>query len=854
MVSIARYNDMPPKTQPQTPFAASPLGIAANTAAGFFPELGTLLGGLASADIGSAFGNENLNATPAGEIANTFLGLPKASLGIGTEAAQSIAGGALEIGLSLESGLQKVTGQKPGSGLSVPTMEGPTTGYKTPSPIFKALFGDQSVGDVGEQIKTSMKAIQNSPTAKALGLDKHAAPLAFGGTIGNLMLDFAPIGGESATVKALVAAKTPEAVAPILEKIGVDPENIKMFSSYFASLTKSKDVKSAIGLLKNSVGTKVLADHAATMAASLTKEYAAEPVKHDIQAFDIATNGIVSDLVGAIKTASTKRSSLDTEMSAERAAKATQAEKAMATGPGQTGYFAALGKLKGELASESKKSFQAITMVQSDVNHLYDALKTNPKFDFWDSLSAQTGLTKILKGTIPQRNELALLEQAFGSDFAKTVLGKRSGVEKLKSTALSILSSQRLFQTLGDATNPLRASAFATVSHPFEASKSFVDLVNQAFSPENYKGWLADTEKSPLAGVRKAAGLFIANPERIVAPLAEQDEEFMNRLYQSKVLGLSSAVRFSERIYTSYPNFMRVSMFDSMAQNAIRNGIDPEKNPEVFEDFADQVNTWTGRGASKGMLKADAPILNGLMYSSQQAIANLKMLNPVWYIRQSGPARMESIKAFGAYMGNMSLIVAGLTLAGHSVDMDPTSSNFMTFSYGGGKSRADVPGTSGIKPYITLFARLLTGKMTSSKGNVTDLAHPAYGGESRLGLLGDFMLTKLAPAPALAATIANNGKDPVTGQQQTLGSELSGILTPLYLEDFQNAIATYGPMGILLDTLPNFVGVSNYVVNPPGGSGSAPGGMKPLAPAASSSGGLQPLAPAASDNSGLQAL
>ncbi len=183
--------------------------------------------------------------TVPGIAANTILGIPHAALGVAKDIGQGIARDTLGLGRTIQNVIA------PGS---APQSEAPT-GY------LKTLLGEHPIETIPTQYHNTKTAIESSPIAQKIGASKFAAPLAFGATHGNNILDFAPIGGED-------AATDVGTIASYLEKLGVHPDVAEKFAPHFAEATDHKEIKTLLDTVK---GTQMI-KHTAEARDALQSE------------------------------------------------------------------------------------------------------------------------------------------------------------------------------------------------------------------------------------------------------------------------------------------------------------------------------------------------------------------------------------------------------------------------------------------------------------------------------------------------------------------------------------------------------------------------------------------------------
>lgn len=113
-------------------------------------------------------------------------------------------------------------------------------------PLGRIVLGSEPITGLADTAASYEQSIKSSTFAKEYGLDKYATPLAIGGAVVPVSLDFLGLGGEENAVTALAKASSIEEVAPILRQIGVHEDLIPSVAEKLAGITDKKEVKSAL--------------------------------------------------------------------------------------------------------------------------------------------------------------------------------------------------------------------------------------------------------------------------------------------------------------------------------------------------------------------------------------------------------------------------------------------------------------------------------------------------------------------------------------------------------------------------------------------------------------------------------
>lgn len=502
----------------------------------------------------------------------------------------------------------------------------------------------------------------------------------------------------------------------------------------------------------------------------------------------------ISKLISAIKSAGKPQATLEAAQSLERSKRAGNVARIFESGSGQKGYQQALGALKGELTERPK--FSPIELDQTDLDSLFNQIQLSKNLDIYEKINASTGLNKLFSGELPQPNQLALLEDTFGRDFAQAVLEKRPALDKFKNLVIDTLNIPRALITSIDMSAPLRQGVLLTTTKPKAATAAFVEMFKQAFSQKNFEKWLADIPNNPYYRQMKNSGLYISDPTKISTGLSGREESFMTNIAE-KIPLFGRLVKASGRAYVGYLNKLRVDVFTQLAKSFESDGI---STPENLKSLANFVNSATGRG-DLGKLNRSAQVLNNVFFSPRLIAARLNMLNPVWYARQTPPVRKEAIKTFAKFIATGSSILALAKAGGADVELDPRSTDFGKIKVG--NTRWDIWG--GFQQWVRVFSQLASGQRKTAKGDVIDINPKKFPFESRKDVAERFLAGKLAPVPSLAYELLQGQK--LFGEKLSLSNEVLENTIPLYLQDMDEAINQIGPEAIFTVGVPSFFGV-----------------------------------------------
>lgn len=642
-----------------------------------------------------------------------------------------------------------------------------TSSFRSPAgqKVFRTIFGDKPLKALEDRIATNELSIQRSPTAKELGLDKYALPLAFGGVIGDATLSVTPLAPEKNLAKQLLKERNVSKIISLLQKSGVPGDIARTFSTVFSKANTPELVQDGLNILKSTLGVQRLSD---TPLAKLTS---------------------------AIKESAPLRSEIETLQSVERAKRFSKASEAQSMVGGQQGYFSGLSKLKGELL-EKPPSFTPLkdSLDQTKVDELFSMAQNNPRISFTDKLAVQRGLTKLLDGHVPVPSELKYMEEVFGSDVIRAIYDKRPLSQKIWEGIGEIVADiPRAIKTTLDMSATLRQSIVLGTRHPIRFTQAFGDSFKQMISNNTFEKALDTMKSTPEYRIADEAGLAISDPRKL---FGGREEYFLSNLAE-KIPFVGQIVKASNRAYVGMANSLRFSVFNDLAQSLGETNQASRQNLEALADF---VNTATGRG-SLGSLEKHSELLSKIFFAPRFVMSRLQFFNPIWYAKQPTPIRKEAIKTFASFVGTVSTIITLAKMGGADVETDWRSSDFGKLRRG--DTRYDL--TAGFGLYIRLFGQLVTGEKKTAGGEVKELGGEGPYDDSRFDVLGRVVRGKLAPAwSAMLNLLAGEN---VVGEEATIKTELIDQVTPLYVKDLYEALQERGPEALLDVGLPAFFGV-----------------------------------------------
>lgn len=512
----------------------------------------------------------------------------------------------------------------------------------------------------------------------------------------------------------------------------------------------------------------------------------------------------VDKLTSALGEAKPAQKNIAKAQSQALAARGQAIQEILANNPGEKGFAMAKKALQGPLVKDAPTIKQKLD--QNDLNDLFGQIQNHATLRPFEKLRAYDALTKVFDGTVPQKNEIGLLEDVFGSKLAKTVVdATKTKGQKIREAITSTVNVPRAINSSLDFSAPFRQGLVLTVNHPISAAKAGAYMFKSAFSSKAYKGWLEDVKSSENYGRMKDSGLYLADSKGAAGSLSDKEEAFMSNLAE-KIPLYGRVVKAGERAYNGYLNKIRVDTFNSLADRYAATG---QGDAENLKSLAKFINTATGRG-NLGKLEKIAPELNAVFFAPRNMAARLNMLNPKWYLDLKGPARKEAVKSAGVVLATGLTTLGIAKAAGAEVNDDPRSTDFGKIKVG--DARYDIWG--GFQQYARAATQLLTGQK-NVQGDVVKA--------DRLDTANKFVRSKLAPIPASVTDIAE-GVDYV-GQPVTAGSLAQKNLLPFGVQDAANGGGDAGPAGAA-SSLPSVFGIGyqNYTPQSSGSRGGSGGG------------------------------
>ncbi len=500
----------------------------------------------------------------------------------------------------------------------------------------------------------------------------------------------------------------------------------------------------------------------------------------------------IDKLTSALQEAKPNQKAIAKAQSQALGARSGAVDKILADNPGEKGFAMAKKAMQGPLLSEKPVLKQKLG--QDDLNELFGQIQDHPTLRAFEKIRAYDALNKVFDGTTPQKNEIELLDNVFGSKFAKTVVdsNKTSG-QKAREAITSVANVPRAIMSSFDFSAPFRQGLVLTVNHPVSAVKAGGHMFKSAFSSKVYNSWLDEVKSSPNYNRMKDSGLYLADAKGAAGTLADKEEAFMSNMAE-KLPGIGHIVKSGERAYNGYLNKIRSDTFNSLADRYEATG---QGSPENLKSLAKFINTATGRG-NLGKLEKIAPELNTVFFAARNMASRLNMLDPRWYLKLEGPAQKEAIKSAGIVLATGLTTLSIAKAAGAEVNSDPRSTDFGKIKVG--DQRYDIWG--GFQQYARAATQLLSGEK-NVQGDIQKA--------DRLDTATKFVRSKLAPIPASVVDIAEGTN--YVGEPVTVGGLAKKNFLPFGVQDATGAVENDGLAGAA-GTLPSIFGIGTQNYSP----------------------------------------
>ncbi len=513
------------------------------------------------------------------------------------------------------------------------------------------------------------------------------------------------------------------------------------------------------------------------------------------------TEESVRKVVSALKIAKPLRAEQEKIFTKARREKLARAQAV--TTRGEAGFFAEKAQLRGELPKVQFTSIRG-DVTQGDIDNIYNIIKDTNKIGVWEKINAREGLTKMFTpvgGQVPTRGEIDLLGKVLGNEFTKSLLDKRSFMQKLSEATVQLLNIPRSMMSSFDMSAPFRQGVFMMGRYPKQSFRAFKGMFKEFGSEKAYQAAQLEIAQKSTYDLMLENDLALMD---LNAVPTLREERFMSQ-WAEKIPVVGGMVRASGRAYTGYLNKVRADVFEDLIVKAESLGLNPRENPVILKNLANFINAGTGRG-SLGFAERAAPILNSFFFSPKLIFSRLRLLNPVFYTKLDPFTRREALKSLFTFLGiGMTLLTIAKMSGEAEVGMDARSADFGKIKIG--NTRIDIWG--GFQQYIRLAAQFVTGEIVSSTSGKIITLGEGYRPLTRLEIIGRFFEYKEAPVASFAMNLLRGQN--LFGEELDIPKEVGLRFTPMVMQDVYDLYKDQGIMGLPLAPLGWFgVGLQTY--------------------------------------------
>ena len=464
---------------------------------------------------------------------------------------------------------------------------------------------------------------------------------------------------------------------------------------------------------------------------------------------------------------------------------------------------AARSKLAGELGLR-------LNQMKFDENQIsyYKQRVLTSQLSTLDVINADEGLMNLLvpdeNGGIklPEPNQIALLEEVFGPEFAKALHNLRAESHTLSKKFLDIANLPRAVLASFDMSAAGRQGLMLLPIAPKQWFKAVANGYRAWTSPE-YASYVELQIKShPMYKTFKNSEGFLSEMGSVI----KGEEVFISELAH-RIPGIPA----SERAYVTTLNSLRFYTFVKFAEQWQGTG----KTHADYVLLAKFINHTTGRGSVKG-LEEFMPALNALFFAPRLTMGRIQALGDLFKgatgdikAGKFSPTRKiiaQDLLMF--FVGGAGILGLLSLMKGVTVEDDPRSSDFGKIRFG--NTRIDFWG--GYSQIARLTARLITAE---AKGTATGRVMPTDRGL----VIRRFIQSKFSPASGMTMDLIEG--ETFLGEKLEFTPE--GItkqaferFTPLFIQDVVDAARYQGltTAGIVAPLAMHGIGAMTYPVRP----------------------------------------
>lgn len=486
--------------------------------------------------------------------------------------------------------------------------------------------------------------------------------------------------------------------------------------------------------------------------------------------FDVS----VQKVMQALKEAKPIRKKQEVLFAKERGARLAKAISIREKVTGEKGFFAEKGQLKGELP---KIEFESIRekISQTDIDNLFKKVVDSGVLTEWEKLPAREGLSKMLGeygGRVPTKRELILLEQVFPVEFIEAIMKKGPLSTKIKEGVLQAANVPRSIMSSFDLSFGLRQGAFAAPRFRKAFWNSWKEQFRIFGSEKAYQASREALIRDKNFGFAKESKVAFTE---VGKTLTQREEAFQSQ-WAEKIPLVGKGVRASGRAYTAFANKYRLDIFKKLVADLERQGLKPRENPFLARKVADFVNNATGRGSLGGLENA-AVGLNAVFFSPRLNMARLRLLNPIYYIKQPKGLRKQALLTALGAGGTAATILSIAKLGGADVTADPRNADFGKIKIG--NTRLDM--LAGFGQFIRGATQIASGQYVSSTTGKTVTLGEGFRAPSRMDILIRQIESKEAPVASFATGLLRG--ENWGGENFSIPKEVGSRFVPMVIAD-----------------------------------------------------------------------
>jgi hypothetical protein len=353
------------------------------------------------------------------------------------------------------------------------------------------------------------------------------------------------------------------------------------------------------------------------------------------------------------------------------------------------------------------------------------------------------------------------------------------------------------------------------------------DVISSAFKfLGESMDWDGKARHTLLNTVKKKLGIDVSKKDKF--SIAEQVQK-------------KDPFKTLERFTTTFGNEMKMDLAKKGIRKLEAEGKNPIDHKEDYLRLGKAVNTLTGRASmnfkafgKEFNLETNSQVWNALFFSARFATSTFNKINPYWYAvvlrdsestfrnpKVSVAQKLALSQAITYIITTASFVFALQALGGEDeegekiveIEKDPRSSDFMKVKIG--NIRFDPWG--GHLPWVTLIARMKTGQMKRTNGQVIELGEGRNA--NKFDKFVDFGVGKANPTLATIIRFARANEEIDGVKRDQWGNEVSieeelKMMYPIYWQGLREVMAenpekakalTYSLVGLGL------LGINNQV-------------------------------------------